>query len=59
MTPRRATAGTISGSTGYPLDIAMDADSEFITAIDVLPANADEAANASRVDPAGRASAGQ
>jgi transposase len=31
---------------GYLLDIAMDADSEFITAIDVLPANADEAADA-------------
>jgi transposase len=32
--------------TGYLLDIAEDADSEFVTAIDVLPANADEAANA-------------
>jgi transposase len=35
--------------TGYSLDIAMDADSEFITAIDVLPANGDEAANASHL----------
>jgi hypothetical protein len=35
--------------TGYSLDIAMDADSEWITAIDVLPANGDEAANASRL----------
>jgi hypothetical protein len=34
---------------GYLLDIAMDADSELITAIDVLPANADEAADASRL----------
>ena len=34
---------------GYLLDIAMDAESEFITAIDVLPANADEAADASRL----------
>jgi transposase len=32
--------------TGYLLDIAMDADSELITALDVLPAGADEAANA-------------
>ena len=31
---------------GYMLDILMDADSELITSIDVLPANADEAANA-------------
>jgi hypothetical protein len=31
---------------GYLLDISMDADSEFITAIHVLPANADEAADA-------------
>lgn len=31
---------------GYLLDIAEDPDSELITAIDVLPANADEAANA-------------
>ena len=30
---------------GYLLDMAMDADSELITAIDILPANADEAAN--------------
>ena len=35
--------------TGYSLDIAMDADSEFVTAVDVLPANADEAANATRL----------
>jgi transposase len=35
--------------TGYSLDIAMDADSEFITAVDVLAANADEAANATRL----------
>jgi transposase len=32
---------------GYLLDIAMDAESEFITALNVLPANADEAADAS------------
>jgi len=31
---------------GYLLDVAMDAESELITAIDVLPANADEAADA-------------
>lgn len=31
---------------GYLLDVAMDADSELITAVDILPANADEAANA-------------
>jgi len=31
---------------GYLLDVMMDADSELITAIDVLPANGDEAANA-------------
>jgi hypothetical protein len=35
--------------TGYSLDIAMDADSEMITAIDVLPANGDEAANATHL----------
>ena len=35
--------------TGYSLDIAMDADSEFVTAVDMLPANADEAANATRL----------
>ena len=34
---------------GYLLDVAMDADSELITAIDVLPANADEAADAGRL----------
>jgi transposase len=32
--------------TGYALDVAMDADSEFITALDTLAAGADEAANA-------------
>jgi hypothetical protein len=32
--------------TGYLLDVAMDADSQIITALDVLPANADEAADA-------------
>jgi transposase len=31
---------------GYLADVLMDADSELITAIEVLPANADEAANA-------------
>jgi transposase len=31
---------------GYLLDVAMDADSEFITAINVLPANGDEGADA-------------
>ena len=31
---------------GYLLDVSMDADSELICAIDVLPANGDEAANA-------------
>lgn len=31
---------------GYLLDILVDADSELITSIDVLPANGDEAANA-------------
>lgn len=31
---------------GYLLDVHMDADSELICAMDVLPANADEAANA-------------
>jgi transposase len=35
--------------TGYSLDLVMDADSEWITAIDVLPANGDEAANASHL----------
>ncbi len=34
---------------GYQLDLAMDADSELITAIDTPPANADEAANAARL----------
>lgn len=32
--------------TGYLLDVAIDADSQIITALDVLPANADEAADA-------------
>jgi transposase len=31
---------------GYLLDVSLDADSELICAVDVLPANADEAANA-------------
>jgi len=31
--------------TGYMLDVAMDADSEFVTAVNVLPANGDEAAD--------------
>jgi transposase len=35
--------------TGYSLDIAMDADSDFITAIDLLPPSADEAANATNL----------
>jgi len=32
--------------TGYLLDVALDADSQIITALSVLPANADQAANA-------------
>jgi transposase len=32
--------------TGYLLDVALDADSQIITALDLLPANADEAADA-------------
>jgi transposase len=32
--------------TGYSLDVSMDADSEIITAVNVLPANGDEAADA-------------
>jgi transposase len=32
--------------TGYSLDVAMDADSELITALNLLPANGDEAADA-------------
>jgi transposase len=32
--------------TGYLLDVALDADSQIITALSVLPANADEAADA-------------
>jgi transposase len=32
--------------TGYLLDVAMDADSQIITTLDVLPANGDEAADA-------------
>lgn len=35
--------------TGYLLDVALDADSQIITALDVLPANADEAADATRL----------
>ncbi len=31
---------------GYLLDVALDADSELVTAVDLLPANVDEAANA-------------
>jgi len=31
---------------GYLLDVAMDADSQILTALEVLPANADEAADA-------------
>lgn len=34
---------------GYALDISMDADSEIITAVDVPPANQDEAANAAKL----------
>jgi transposase len=34
---------------GYLLDVMMDADSELITAIDVLPANGNEAANAAEL----------
>jgi Transposase DDE domain len=34
---------------GYLLDVAMDADSELITAINVLPANGDEGADAARL----------
>jgi hypothetical protein len=34
---------------GYLLDVMIDADSELITAIDVLPANGDEAANAAEL----------
>jgi len=34
---------------GYVLDVSMDADSELICAMDVLPANADEAANATQL----------
>ncbi len=34
---------------GYQLDVAMDADSEIITAVDVQPANNDEAANAQKL----------
>ena len=32
--------------TGYLLDVAMDADSQIITALELLPANGDEAADA-------------
>jgi hypothetical protein len=41
---RRAKHGTYF--TGYLLDVALDADSQIITALDLLPANADEAADA-------------
>jgi len=34
---------------GYLLDLMMDADSELITAIDVMPANGDEGANAAEL----------
>ena len=34
---------------GYLLDVMIDADSELITAIDVLPANGDEAGNAAEL----------
>ena len=34
---------------GYLVDVMMDADSELITALDVLPANGDEAANAAEL----------
>jgi transposase len=34
---------------GYLLDVSMDADSELICAMDVLPANGDEAANATQL----------
>lgn len=34
---------------GYLLDVMIDADSELITAVDVLPANGDEAANAAEL----------
>jgi transposase len=34
---------------GYLLDVSMDADSELLCAVDVLPANADEAANATQL----------
>jgi transposase len=34
---------------GYLLDVSMDADSELLCAMDVLPANADEAANAKQL----------
>ena len=34
---------------GYLLDVAMDADSEIITAVNVLPANGDEAADAAHL----------
>jgi hypothetical protein len=44
--PEARTGGHHQWFDGYLLDIALDADSEFITAINVLPANADEAADA-------------
>ena len=49
MTPDARNGWHHQWFTGYSLDIAMDADSEFITAIDVLAANADEAANATNL----------
>jgi hypothetical protein len=35
--------------SGYLLDVVMDADSQIITALDVLPANAGEAADATKL----------
>jgi transposase len=35
--------------TGYLLDVSMDADSELLCAVEVLPANGDEAANATQL----------
>lgn len=35
--------------TGYLFDVAMDADSEILTAVNVLPANGDEGADAARL----------
>jgi transposase len=44
---RRGKHGTFYD--GYLLDVAMDADSELITAVDVLPANGDEGADAAEL----------